>query len=162
MSGDRGQVSGGRGQVAGITRFGDCAMGDKFDIIRGMKCTYLILAMAPLAAFGQIINTKATGEKLDHYWSFGVGAGRVNEGLRYAWHEHLVRANKECGFKYVRMHDTFNDDMFVAVKQGNGKVVFNWQYVDEVYDRMLAEGVRPFVEFSFFPSCIAAENSRRP
>lgn len=108
------------------------------------------------------VDVTAKGEPFAHYWSFGVGAGRVNEGLRAAWHEQLVRANAECGFRYVRMHDTFNDDMFVYLKDArSGKVTLNFQYVDEVYDRMLAEGVRPFVELSFFPSVLAANGAER-
>ena len=110
----------------------------------------LVLATLALCArifAGVTVDAGAAGVPLEHYWSFGVGAGRVNEGLRSAWHEHLVRSNTECGFRYVRMHDTFNDDMFVYFGDGN----YSWQYIDEVYDRMLAEGVRPFVELSFFP-----------
>ena len=130
----------------------------------GMKTRTLSLLAAAVAAISLnaapiVVDVQARGEHLEHYWSFGVGAGRVNEGLRAAWHEHLVRANSECGFRYVRMHDTFNDDMFVCFPQKNGTIVYNWQYIDEVYDRMLSEGVRPFVEFSFFPSCLAATNT---
>ena len=115
-----------------------------------------VAAAISLNAASVAVDAQAKGTPLEHYWSFGVGAGRVNEGLRSAWHEHLVRANAECGFRYVRMHDTFNDDMFVYFGDGN----YSWQYIDEVYDRMLAEGVRPFVELSFFPTALAKENSR--
>ena len=99
----------------------------------------------------------AASAPLPHYWSFGVGAGRVNEGLRASWHEHLADVKANCGFRYVRMHDTFNDDMFVYF--GDGK--YSWQYVDDVYDRMVAGGVRPFVELSFFPSALAKDNGAR-
>lgn len=97
---------------------------------------------------------------LPHYWSLGVGAGRVNEGLRASWQRQLAEAHRECGFRYVRMHDVFNDDMFVCFPQGDGSIRYNWQYVDDVYDAMLAMGVRPFVELAFFPSCLAARNSK--
>ena len=118
---------------------------------------------------GVVVDAQSPGTPLGHYWSVGVGAGRVNEGLRVGWHEHLVDVRGNCGFRYVRMHDTFNDDMFVCFpkKKGTGKgergtgMVYSWQYIDDVYDRMLTEGVRPFVEFSFFPSCLAAEGTRR-
>jgi xylan 1,4-beta-xylosidase len=129
-----------------------------------MKTITLSTICAVIAQIGvaATINVAVKGEKLDHYWSFGVGAGRVNEGLRCGWQEHLARSHEECGFRYVRMHDTFNDDMFVCVGgTGNGErgMVYNWQYIDDVYDRMLAKGVRPFVEFSFFPKQIAATNT---
>ena len=104
--------------------------------------------------------TEGKAEAFSHYWSVGVGAGRVNEGLRAGWLDHLKMVKEHCGFRYVRMHDLFNDDMFVYFEKPDGKVVYNWQYVDEVYDRMLSLGVKPFVELSFFPTGIAAKDSK--
>lgn len=128
-----------------------------------MNKRILILAIAVFIAFpivAQVIDAKKESKPFKHYWSVGVGAGRVNEGLRAGWLEHLESVKEHCGFQYVRMHDLFNDDMFIYFEKHNGQVVYNWQYVDEVYDRMLALGVKPFVELSFFPTGIAAKNSK--
>ena len=108
----------------------------------------------------QIIDVRVKTEPFTHYWSVGVGAGRANEGLRDGWLEHLQLVKKNCGFRYVRMHGLFHDDMFVYFRKPDGKVVYNWQYIDELYDRMLAIGVKPFVELGFFPKDMAAENSK--
>ncbi len=108
----------------------------------------------------QTIDVTAKGEPFSHYWSVGTCAGRANEGLRTSWVEQLKLVKEHCGFQYLRMHDLFNDDMFVYFEKKDGGVVYNWQYVDEVYDRMLALGVKPFVELSFFPTGIAADNSK--
>ena len=105
----------------------------------------------------QIIDVRVKTEPFTHYWSVGVGAGRANEGLRAGWLEHLQLVKKNCGFRYVRMHGLFHDDMFVYFRKPDGKVVYNWQYL---YDRMLAIGVKPFVELGFFPKDMAAENSK--
>ena len=35
-------------------------------------------------------------------------------------------------------------------------------YVDEIYDGLLAQGVKPFVELSFMPRALAAQPSRHP
>lgn len=110
--------------------------------------------------YAQKIDVTKKGESFDHYWSVGVGAGRVNEGLRAGWLEHLQLVKEHCGFQYVRMHGLFHDDMFTYFTKPNGKVVYNWQYVDEVYDRMLDMGVKPFVELAFFPKDIAAKDSK--
>ena len=130
--------------------------------MKNILCIATIGVVAFACRAGVVVDAQSAGAPLGHYWSVGVGAGRVNEGLRAGWHEHLVDVRDNCGFRYVRMHDTFNDDMFVCFpkKRGTG-MVYSWQYIDDVYDRMLAEGVRPFVEFSFFPSCLAAEGTRR-
>ena len=153
--------------------------------MKHILCIVSIGVVALACRAGVVVDAQSAGAPLNHYWSVGVGAGRVNEGLRVGWHEHLRDVGANCGFRYVRMHDTFNDDMFVCFpkeKRGTGSgeriprakrapkaaqcgvgtgMVYSWQYIDDVYDRMLAEGVRPFVEFSFFPSCLAAEGTRR-
>lgn len=127
------------------------------------KKRWMILAATALFAvssYSQVVDTQSDGTKYDHFWSKCVGAGRANEGLRAGWLEHLAEVKKHCGFEYVRFHGLLDDDMFVYFEKPDGKVVYNWQYIDDVYDRMLALGVRPFVELSFFPKGIAADNSK--
>ncbi len=103
-------------------------------------------------------DAQAAGEPLDHYWSRCVGAGRANEGLRAAWLEQLKMAHETCGFEYVRFHGLFHDDMFVYHEK-DGVVTYNWQYIDDLFDRLLAIGVRPFVELGFCPGELASSNS---
>jgi xylan 1,4-beta-xylosidase len=103
------------------------------------------------------ISANVTGphKPLVHYWSYVVGAGRANEGLRATWQEELETAHRYAGFRYVRFHGLFHDDMFVYREDQNGKPIYNFQYIDDLFDRMLATGVRPFVELSFVPSELA-------
>ncbi len=123
-------------------------------------CIFALTAILSNYAEGTTVDTKSQGTTLEHWWETGVGAGRVNEGLRAGWQEHLGIVKDNCGFKYVRMHGLFHDDMFVYFPQRSGKIKYNWQYIDDVYDRMLDKGVRPFVELAFFPSEMALENSK--
>lgn len=129
-----------------------------------MKKHFLILALMASAVYqainAQTIDVKGKTEPFTHYWSVGVGAGRANEGLRAGWLEQLKLVKEECGFQYVRMHGLFHDDMFVYFEKPDGKVAYNWQYVDDLYDRMLDLGVKPFVELAFFPKDMAAKDSK--
>ena len=100
------------------------------------------------------VDRRACGTPLKHFWSVCVGAGRANEGLRANWLEHLSLAAGHCGFGYCRFHGLFHDDMFVY-REVNGQMRYNWQYVDELFDRMLARGVHPFVELGFCPRSLA-------
>jgi xylan 1,4-beta-xylosidase len=102
-----------------------------------------------------IVNIQSDGTKFAHYWSKCVGAGRANEGLRASWLDQLKVAKEYCGFEYCRFHGLFHDDMFVY-KEVNGKAKFNWQYIDDLFDRMLEIGVRPFVELGFIPKAMAS------
>lgn len=96
---------------------------------------------------------------LVHFWSHCVGAGRAQEGLRSNWQRHLEMAVKHCGFRYLRFHGLFHDDMCVYREQ-EGRPVYNWQYIDDLFDRLLEIGIRPFVELGFFPKDIAAPDSK--
>lgn len=105
------------------------------------------------------INTQENGQQFDHYWSKMVGAGRANEGLRAGWLEQLQQVQENCGFQYVRFHGLFHDDMFPVLIE-KGKTVYNWQYIDDLFDRMLDLNVKPFVELAFLPTSMAAEDSK--
>lgn len=111
-------------------------------------------------AHAQTIDIRSKGEKYDKYWERCIGAGRANEGLRAGWLEQLELVHKDCGFQYVRFHGLFHDDMFVYFPKNNGKTIYNWQYIDELFDRMLNMGIRPFVELAFFPKEMAATDTK--
>ena len=103
-----------------------------------------------------ITSTSQSGRTLNHYWSECVGAGRACEGLRAAWQDQLRTVVKDCGFRYLRFHGLFHDDMFVY-REVDGRVTYNFQYVDELFDKLLEIGIRPFVEFGFCPGDLATE-----
>jgi xylan 1,4-beta-xylosidase len=125
-----------------------------------MLMTTVLFGISSVNAQNQIkISAQSDGEKFEHYWSKCVGAGRANEALRAGWLEQMEKVQQNCGFEYVRFHGLFHDDMFPVLEQ-NGKLVYNWQYIDEVFDRLLDMNVRPFVELAFFPKQLAAENSK--
>jgi xylan 1,4-beta-xylosidase len=102
------------------------------------------------------IDVKSTGKPIVHYWSKCVGAGRANQELRASWLEHLAMVQKECGFKYCRFHGLYHDDLFV-MRIVDTKNIYNWQYIDDLFDRMLTMNVKPFVELGFFPKDISSQ-----
>jgi len=85
-----------------------------------------------------------------------VGAGRANEGLRADWQAQLSTVQREIGFHYLRFHGIFHDDMGVYTEDPHGQPIYNFQYVDALYDALLARHIRPFVELSFMPHALAS------
>lgn len=85
-----------------------------------------------------------------------IGAGRANEGLRADWQQQLMELRKDCGFEYIRMHGLFNEDMAVYKHDREGNPVYNYQYVDVLYDYILELGMTPFVELGFMPPSLAS------
>ncbi len=103
------------------------------------------------------LSAAAPGKTFEPFWRNCVGAGRAGEGLRVNWQDHLKTSQEECGFRYCRFHGLLHDDMFVY-RETDGKAEYNFQYVDEVFDMMLARHVRPFVEFGFMPKEMTAND----
>ena len=91
-------------------------------------------------------------------WKECIGAGRANEALRADWQEQLALVQKEIGFRYIRMHGLLHDDMGVYKEQANGNPIYNWQYVDKLYDYLLGIGLKPFVELAFMPHDLASSD----
>ncbi len=58
--------------------------------------------------------------------------------------------------KYVRFHGILDDENGVYTEDEHGQPQYNFTYVDEIYDGLLARGVRPVVEISFMPKLLAA------
>jgi xylan 1,4-beta-xylosidase len=93
---------------------------------------------------------------MNRMYNFCVGAGRANEGLRADWQRQLRRTRAECGFRYIRFHGLFCDDMGVYQENKQGQPIYNWQYVDELFDFLESIGMKPFVELGFMPSALAS------
>jgi xylan 1,4-beta-xylosidase len=67
-----------------------------------------------------------------------------------------LRAVKQVAdFHYVRFHAIFHDELGVYNEDEHGNPVYNFSYVDQVYDGLLKNGVKPFVEISFMPKKLA-------
>jgi len=89
-------------------------------------------------------------------WKECIGAGRANEGLRADWQEQLALVEREIGFRYIRMHALLHDDMGVYRERTDGTPIYNWQYIDKLYDFLLRVGLKPFVELAFMPHDLAS------
>ena len=98
------------------------------------------------------------GEKglFSHAWRMCVGAGRAHEMLRDAALTQLWESVRDCGFSYLRFHGLLSDDMGVYSTDRNGNPLYNFQYVDLVFDALPEIGIRPFVELSFTPQAMAS------
>ena len=90
---------------------------------------------------------------LPHYWEECVGSDRAIVGLRQQWLTDLEQVKREAGFRSVRFHGLFNDEM--GVWPGASPAP-NFLYVDMVFDAMLERGVKPLVELSFMPGGLAS------
>jgi xylan 1,4-beta-xylosidase len=98
-----------------------------------------------------VIDAHAPATPFPHFWEEMFGSGRANLALRERYLSDLREVKKVTDFRYVRFHAIFLDDNGVYSEDKSGKPIYNFSYVDEIYDGLLKNGVRPCVEISFMP-----------
>ena len=99
---------------------------------------------------------------LEHSWELCVGSCHATTALREDYRRQLEKCHRELGFKYVRFHGLFNDDMSVMLDSGaimnkeSGEVVLSFTNTDSIFDFLLSIGMKPFVELGFMPSALTS------
>jgi len=112
----------------------------------------------PSAVFAQQtieIDAQAPAKPFPHFWEQMFGSGRAILSLRESYREDMRAVKKVADFRYVRFHAIFHDEVGVYNEDEHGNPVYNFAYVDQIYDGLLKNGVKPFVEISFMPKKLA-------
>lgn len=92
-------------------------------------------------------------------WRECVGTGRLSLALRKDYLESLALVQKEIGFRYIRGHGLLHDDVGIYREYewgGETHVLYNFTYIDQIFDSFLDLGLKPFVEIGFMPSALAS------
>jgi xylan 1,4-beta-xylosidase len=101
------------------------------------------------------IDAHAATTPFPHFWEQMFGSGRAILSLREEYREDVRAVKKVADFRYVRFHAILHDEVGVYNEDEHGNPVYNFAYVDSIYDGLLKDGVRPFVEISFMPKKLA-------
>ena len=104
-----------------------------------------------------VIDRAATAHPFPHYWEQMFGSGRAILSLRESYRRDLREVKAVTDFKYVRFHAILDDEVGVYGEDAQGNPVYNFSYVDQIYDGLIENGVRPFVELSFMPRKLASK-----
>ncbi len=101
------------------------------------------------------VDANAPTTPFPHFWEQMFGSGRAILTLRESYRNDLRAVREVADFRYVRFHAIFHDELGVYNEDEHGNPVYNFAYVDQVYDGLLKNGVKPFVEISFMPKKLA-------
>ena len=110
--------------------------------------------------------------------SINLDAGKENGSLRHTWknimnvssafdllisdiQEMVQRMQREIGFRYIHFSGVFSDDLRVCSRLPNGKLVFNFAYLDKIFNFVLSIGLKPFIQLTYMPGALASNMSRR-
>ena len=112
---------------------------------------------APSATATENIEIDAKGQAtpFPHFWEEMFGSGRAELAMRDSYRRDMREVKAITGFQYVRFHAILHDELGVYDEDSKGKPAYNFSYVDQIYDGLLDNGVKPFVEISFMPKKLA-------
>ncbi len=102
------------------------------------------------------VDLNGAAHPFPHYWEQMFGSGRAVLSLRESYRDDLRTLKGATDVRYVRFHAILDDEVGVYDEDASGNSVYNFSYVDQIYDGLLENGVRPFVELSFMPAKLAA------
>ena len=105
------------------------------------------------------INLNVKARELDHYWELCVGSCHAATALRADWQAHMAQCHSDLGFRYVRFHGLFNDDMNVVrqpIPVPGVPLRLCFTYIDVIFDFLLSINMKPFVELGFMPEALAS------
>lgn len=119
------------------------------------------------------IDSRAQGTPFPHYWETLFGSGRAILSLRNSYRSDLLAVKQSTSFQSVRFHGIFMDEVglydpdrkpiqFAQMKNSattaaENTGIYNFSYIDQIYDGLLDNGVRPFIELSFMPKKMASD-----
>ncbi len=90
---------------------------------------------------------------------FCVGTGRLGLALTQEYLDELRMVQEEIGFKHIRGHGLFHEDISIYheyEEDGVTKVEYNYTYLDRIFDKYLELHIRPFIELGFMPKKMAS------
>lgn len=137
---------------------------EQHDYLAGLK-KYLEPAndaSTPTNAISCNIQLRADGETkaLKHTWRNIMTVGRAADLLIGDIQALVRRMKSEIGFRYIKFSGILSDEMYVYGRSGQ-KATYSFTYIDKVFDFLMDIGLKPIVQFSFMPSALAKDPTRR-
>ncbi len=144
-----------------------------FTVATGLVASSAVTVLAQQRGTQDHITIDATAPTtpFPHFWEKTFGSGRAILALRDSYRQDIRAVRQATGFESVRFHGILMDEVGLydpdrmtknpglAAEKANDASQYNFSYVDQIYDGLLKDGVRPFVELSFMPRKMAADPS---
>ena len=114
------------------------------------------------------VDASSPGAAWSRFYEGAVATDHANTILDGAWGRNaaaaLRKGHDQAGFRYARFHGILNSDIGVypatAPALATDTPAYNWTRFDQVYDAIMAAGMRPIVEISFTPPALASNTGQ--
>lgn len=94
--------------------------------------------------------------KFNNNWKRCVGTGRLGLALQKEYQDLLSIVQEQIGFDYIRGHGLLTDDVGIYREKYGVGSVYNFTYLDRIFDSFLSHKIKPFIELGFMPNQLAS------
>lgn len=103
----------------------------------------------------KIIDFSQPTKTIHHSFTSLATFGDATQALRKDFVDQLHQLQKDIGFRYVRFHNIFSDQLEVYNERSDGSWYANFFHIEAIIDQFLANNIKPFIEIGFMPSKLA-------
>src|ERR1700730_6759232 len=101
-----------------------------------------------------VVNLEDSTGAVDRFFDLSVGSDFPGTLIRDDSEAQLKLAVDELGFRYIRFHAIFHD-VLGTVRIEDGKLLYDWTKIDQLYDGLLAKRIKKFTVLGFTPRSLA-------
>ncbi len=110
-----------------------------------------------------VIDAAGSTTPFPHFWEHMFGSCHASVTLCEDWRNDLRILKEIVDVKYVRFHGIFERSVGIYDREDkDDNLILNFTRVDLIYDGLLKNGVRPFVELGFMPEELAETQAVHP
>ena len=108
-----------------------------------------------------LLDGNSHGRMLKHTWRNIMSVSTASDLLTADVQAMVTRMHREIGFRYIKFNGILSDDLHVYNLSPTGEAVYNFAYIDKIFDFLMSLGLKPIVQLSFMPALLAKDPSRR-
>lgn len=105
------------------------------------------------------VDVRKNGAERKITWNNLFNVGWAKEALLAPVQAQIMKLQREIGFSYIHFHGLFDDDMQVCKRMPDGKLDFNFTYIDMLFDFLISQNLLLDIELSFIPADLAADQT---
>lgn len=108
----------------------------------------------------KILDREKSWANYEKDWARPITFTRASEGLTKAWQEEIKEIQKEVKFEYIKFYSIFSDDILTIDVDSKNNIIYNWTYVNKLFDFLKENNIKPFIELGFMTAELKDANNR--
>lgn len=98
--------------------------------------------------------------QIRHTWKNLLTVGCAADLLSASIRDEVRLMQQEIGYKYIKLTGVFSDELRFYSETKEGKAVYSFTFLDEIFDFLLSVHLKPWIQLSFMPRQLAKDPSR--